>query len=100
MEILDHIKTDQGYTIRVWLSDIAPDAIDTYEWVKYDPSHGITEKQYQEQQKSQVIALSQQKLDAITPKATVIYENTVAIDEQKALVADEIVTESIDTTNG
>lgn len=111
-KILDHTLTETGYTVRVWLSEIAPDAIEEYTWAPYkapltqevvdadgnvsnEPiAWNMTQKEFEAQHIDQAMKLATQKLASLQPTTKVISQDEDAINEQQAAVEALVVEES------
>lgn len=93
MKLLDHIKTDTGYTVRIWLDEIAPNCIQEYTWAPYksdESGWNFTEEQYQQQQLDQANKLATQTLAQLNPTPTVVSQDTTAIQAQQDALRDTL----------
>lgn len=113
MKLLEHIKTEQGYIVRIWLDEIAPDAIEEYTWGPYkatlrtqsfdengkpvldedgeptiyeDIPWEITQKKYESDMVDQAMALATQTLAQLQPTETVVKQDKAALKAQQDAV--------------
>jgi hypothetical protein len=107
MKLLDHTLTDKGYTIRIWLDEIAPDYILEYTRLpykapimqqsfdddgnplkdEYEPIEwSMTQKQYEQEQIDQAMTLATQTLAQLNPQPKVISQDKNAIAEQQEAI--------------
>lgn len=87
MQLLDQVKQEDGsYIVRIWRDEVAPDAIDSYNWVKLPDNATASQKTaYEANMVDQAKALSALQIPA-TIDPTVITQNTTAISDQAAAV--------------
>lgn len=112
MKLLDHTLTEQGYTVRIWLDEIAPDAIREYTWTPYqtlltrqvftedgtpqknendNPIYEnipweMTQKQYEQEHIDQAMKLATQELAQLQPNTTVVSQDKTALKAQEEAV--------------
>lgn len=113
MKLLDHTQNQDGYTVRIWLDEIAPDAIEEYTWGPYKAPLTIqsfdedgkpvldddgeptiyepipwemTKKQYEDSQVEQALKLAAQKLEQINPTEVVVTQDKTALKAQQDAV--------------
>lgn len=89
MKLLDHTKNQDGYTVRIWLDEIAPDCIIERTWAPYksdDSEWDFTEKKYQEQQVEQAMKLAAQTLQQLNPTEVVVTQDKTALKAQQDAV--------------
>lgn len=96
MQLLDQVKQEDGsYTVRIWRDEVAPDAIDTYNWVKLPDNATNNQKTaYEANMVDQAKALSALQIPTATD-STVVTQDTKAIADQAAAV--EADTSPVDT---
>lgn len=96
MQLLDQVKQEDGsYIVRIWRDEVAPDAIDTYNWVAYNAKMPQSKADYEASQVTEAQRLSALQIPAVADP-TVVTQDTKAIADQVAAVAAN--TPSVDTS--
>lgn len=116
MQLLNQTLDGKCYTVRIWRDEVAPDAVDTYNWIAWTPrvkvptggqdengqylfnevTNPLTKAQYEAQMVVQAKSLSALQVPVTDP--TVVTENTQAISDQQVAVdamADAPIEESV-----